>query len=100
MSLRLIMKALKLFFKGEKSREVCFNGKREEKSCPLIPIMKASRPLCQERIEYWWYAIDTQEKKEKTEGVPAICEFRYVFSKELAGLPPSRRNWFWDWINS
>ena len=57
---------LKIILKNEKGREVCFYGKREEKSCPLISAMKASKLLCQWRIRYWCYAIDNQTKEEKS----------------------------------
>ena len=34
---------LKVILKAEKGREACFYGQREEKSCPLISAMKASK---------------------------------------------------------
>jgi len=37
---------LKVILKDEKWREVCFYGQKEEKSCPLISAMKASKLVC------------------------------------------------------
>jgi len=34
---------LKVILKDEKGRKVCFYGQREEKSCPLISVMKVSK---------------------------------------------------------
>jgi len=80
-------KDLKIILKDEKEREVCFYGKREEKSCPLISAMKASKLLCQGCIRYWCYTIDTQTKEEKAENIHIVCEFEDVFLKELTRLP-------------
>ena len=37
---------LKVILKDEKGREVCCYRQREEKSCPLISAVKASKLLC------------------------------------------------------
>jgi len=78
---------LKVILKVEKRREVFFYGQREEKSCPLISAMKASKLLCQECIGYLCYAIDTQTKEEKAKNIHVVCEFGDVFPKDLPGLP-------------
>ena len=80
---------LKVILKYEKEREVCFYGQREEKSCPLISAMKASKLLCRGGIRYWCYAIGTQTKEEKVENIPAVCEFEAVSYTHLT-LPTKR----------
>ena len=50
--------------------------------------MKASKLLCQGRIGYWCYAIDTRIKEEEAANIPVVCEFEDVFPEELPGLPP------------
>jgi len=37
---------LKVILRNESGREVCFYGKREEKPCPIISAMKASKLSC------------------------------------------------------
>jgi len=81
---------LKVILMDGKGREICFYGQREEKSSPLISVMKVSKLLCQVCISYWCYAINTQMKEEKEKHFPAACEFEDVFPKELPGLPPQR----------
>jgi len=56
--------------------------------------MKASKLLCQGCVGYWCYAINTQEKEEKEEDIPMICEFRDVFPEALPGPPPQREIYF------
>ena len=34
--------------------------------------------------------MEVQEKEEKIEDIPIVCEFKYVFPEELLGLPPQR----------
>jgi len=72
---------LKVILKDEKERKICFYGQREEKSCPLISSMKASKLLYQGCIAYWCYTIDTQTKEEKVENIFVVCEFEDVFLK-------------------
>jgi len=79
---------LKVTLKDEKGREVCVYGQREEKSCPLISVMKASQLLYQGCIGYWCYAIKTQTKWEKAENIPLVGEFEDVSPEKLSGLPP------------
>jgi len=81
---------LKVVLKDESGREVCFYGQREEKSCPIISTIKASRLICQGLIGYLCYAINTQEKEEKAKDIPVVYEFRYVFPQDLPRLLPQR----------
>jgi len=52
--------------------------------------MKASKLLWQGCIRYWCDAINIHEKEETTEDILVVCEFKYVFPKELLGLLPYR----------
>jgi len=44
---------LKVILRDESGREACFYAQREEKPCPIISVMKASRLICQGCIVYW-----------------------------------------------
>ena len=63
---------LKVILRNESGREVCFYGQREEKPCPIISAMKASKLLCQGCTRYWCYAMDTQSKGEDVEDIHAV----------------------------
>jgi len=82
---------LKVILKDEKRSEVLFYGQREEESCSLISVMKASKLLCRGYIGFWCYAINTQLKEEKAGNIPIVCEFEDIFLEELPGLHPQRK---------
>ena len=83
-------KDLKDSLSNEKGWEVCFYVQMEGKPCLLISAVKVSKLLHQKYIGYWCYAISTQEKEEKIEDIPMVCEFRDVFREEFPGLLPWR----------
>ena len=65
-----------------------FFGQRDEKPCPIISSMKASKSLSQRYIRYWHCAMEAQSKGEKPEDILVICEFGDIFPEELPGLLP------------
>ena len=70
--------------------EVKFRGMRRELSSNMISTMAAQRMLRKGCKGYLAYVVETEKEGTVVDEIPVVREFPYVFSDDIAGLPPDR----------
>ena len=70
--------------------EVKFKGIRRELSSSMISAMAVQGMLCKGCQGYLDYAAETGKERTLVDEILVVREFPYVFSDDIAGLPPDR----------
>ena len=77
-------------FRTPIGKEVTFIGERLNHLSNVIYVA-TTRTMVRKGCEaYLAYVLDTKKENPSLSGIPIVCDYPDVFSKELSGLPPQR----------
>ena len=80
----------KIVFKKPGDPKLEFEDDRRILPTCVISALEARRLLHKGCEAYLAHVIDKSSFEVVVENVPVVCEFSYVFSEDLPGLPPDR----------